>query len=188
MTTAPPSAQLPETIYATLAGTVDQAMIQRVFNSCAIAINGGVKHIHCAFQSAGGMIADGIALYNYFQSLPVDIHFYNAGSVQSIGVIAFLGADHRYASANATFMVHKSRYNPQAPTDADRATGMADALKIEDARTRGILEAELSISVAELDRHLTTELPFDAQTALRYGVIHEIRDFDLPPATMLSNI
>ena len=184
----PITAQLPETIYTSLAGPIDQAMLQRVFNSCAIAINGGVKNIHCIFQTNGGLIADGIALYNYFQSLPIDFHMYNIGSVQSIGVIAFLGADHRYASANATFMIHKSRYNPQTPTDADRATGMADALKIEDTRTRGILKSELNISTVELERHLITEVPFDAPAALKYGLISEIRDFDLPPSTMLSNI
>src|ERR1700678_497487 len=97
---APAANPLPEIIYATLTGPVDQAMLQRVFNAFAIAVNGGVKHIHCAFQTNGGMIADGVALYNYFQSLPIDISLYNIGSVQSIGVIAFLGGDHRYASAN----------------------------------------------------------------------------------------
>jgi ATP-dependent Clp protease, protease subunit len=184
----PPLSQLPQVIYASIAGPVDQAMTQRVFNTFAIGINGGVKTVRSILRSAGGGIGDGVALYNYFRAVPIDLHFYNIGTVASIGVIAFLGAAHRCASANATFVIHKSYYNPQAPTNADRASGMTDALKIEDARTRSILETNLTISAAQLEKHLVTELPFDAKAALACGLIHEIRDFAMPPGNMLTNI
>jgi ATP-dependent protease ClpP protease subunit len=96
---------LSATIYATLASHVDQSMVQRVFQTSAIAINVGVKTIHLLFHSSGGRVADGVVLYNYFRNLPIELHIYNEGSVSSIGVIAFLGAHNRYASANATFMI-----------------------------------------------------------------------------------
>jgi ATP-dependent protease ClpP protease subunit len=115
------SQQLPATIYVTLAGPVDQPMVQRVFQSFAVAVNSGVKTIHLLFHSNGGLVADGVALYNYFRNSSIDLHIYNGGTVSSIGVIAFLGAHNRYASANATFMIHKTRFNPGAPTDAERA-------------------------------------------------------------------
>jgi len=85
-------------------------------------------------------------------------------------------------------VIHKSYYGAQATTNAERASGMADALKIEDARTRSILETNLTISAAQLEKHLVTELPFDAKAALACGLIHEIRDFAVPPGSMLTNI
>jgi ATP-dependent Clp protease, protease subunit len=190
MSEAPPqkAPPLPQLIYATVAGPVDQALVQRIFTSFAIATHGGVKTVHSIFQTAGGMISDGVTLYNYFRAIPIDLHLYNTGSVFSIGVIAFLGAKHRYASANATFIIHKSSYNPQTPINAERASGMADALKIEDARTRSILESNLTIPSAQLEKHLATELPFDTNAALQCGLIHEIRDFYLPPGHTISNI
>jgi ATP-dependent Clp protease, protease subunit len=183
---APP--KLPTVIYASLAGPVDQSMVQRLFQFMAIAINGGVKEVHAVFQSTGGMIGEGVALYNYFRSLPIDLRFYNVGSISSIAVIAYLGAKHRYASANATFVIHKSHFTPNAPTNADRMSGMTNMLKIEDARTRKIIESHLKLSKRRLERHLTTELPFTTQAALECGLITEIRDFSVPSGQMLSNI
>jgi ATP-dependent protease ClpP protease subunit len=180
--------QLPATIYATLAGPVDQSMVQRVFQSGAVAINSGVKTLHLLFHSNGGMVGDGITLYNYFRNIPIDLHIYNAGSVSSIGVIAFLGAHNRYASANATFVIHKTRFNPGTPTDAERARGMADAMKIDDARTLDILKANLSLSEGELERYRISELPFDAQVALACGLITKISDFMPGAGQVVSNI
>jgi ATP-dependent Clp protease, protease subunit len=181
------SQQLPSTIYATLAGPVDQSMVQRVFQSGAVAINGGVKILHLLFHSNGGIVGDGVALYNYFRNLPLDLHIYNAGSVSSIGVIAFLGAHNRYASANATFVIHKTRFNPGAPTDAERARGMADSMKIDDSRTLDILKSNVNLSEVELERYRVNELPFDAQTALACGLITNIGDFN-SQGQMISNI
>lgn len=163
-------------------------MVQRVLQTSAMAINGGVKTVHSVFQSNGGLIGDGIALYNYFRAIPMDLHFYNIGSVGSIGVIAFLGGRKRYASADATFVVHKAHSGAIPPANAERARGLADALKFEDTRIRAILERHLEISADQLDRHIVTEAPFDANAALACGLIHEIREFTVPPGNQMTNI
>jgi ATP-dependent protease ClpP protease subunit len=58
--------------------------VQRVFQTSAIAINGGVKTIHLLFHSSGGRVADGVVLYNYFRNLPIELYIYTGGSVSSI--------------------------------------------------------------------------------------------------------
>jgi ATP-dependent protease ClpP protease subunit len=40
---------------------------------------GGVNHLHLMFQTTGGDIGDGIALYNLFRALPITISLYNVG-------------------------------------------------------------------------------------------------------------
>lgn len=191
--TTPTTQKIPPIIYASLTGPIDQAMVQRVFNSFAVAINGGVKEIHMAMHSAGGTIPDGFALHNYFKAIPIDLRLYNAGTIASIAVIAFLGCKNRYASANATFMVHKSYANASiftsaAAANASRLRGLTSALEIEDARTRSILKAELAISDDRLDEHLVNELPFDSAEALQCEMISAIKEFVVPPGNMLSNI
>jgi ATP-dependent protease ClpP protease subunit len=187
MATNPPT--MPREIYISLAGVVDQSMTQRVFQSMAVALNGGAKVVHLLLQSAGGNVSDGVALYGYFKALPIDLRIYNAGQVSSIATVAFLGAKRRYASAHATFLVHRTHTNNQMPpANAARLRALADAFEIEDARTRGILEADLTITPEQLSLHLTNDLPFDAQAALACGLIHEIRDFVVPPGNILSNI
>lgn len=180
--------QLPQTIYASIAGPVDQPMVQRVFQSIAVAVNGRVRAIHSILQTNGGAVGEGIALYNYCRAMPIDLHLYNVGTIASIGVIAFLGARHRYASAHATFMIHKSHFVSPTPTDAERSSRAADALKIEDARTLAILCDNLTVSVEEIERHRASELLLDAKTALAWGLIKEIREFTVPPGNVINNI
>ena len=186
----PQQLKLPQEIYLSLAGPIDQAMVQRVYNTMAIAVNGGAKIVHLILHSNGGGVADGVALHSYFKSLPLDLCFYNGGTVSSIAVIVFLGARKRYASAHATFMIHKTHSpDKMAATQADRLHALANSYKVEDARTRLIIETDLPrLSKERLEHHLDTELPFDATEALECGLITEIRDFVVPPGNQLSNI
>lgn len=57
-------------IYATLAGRVNDAMVQKIFTQAANAVSNGVQTLHLMMQSTGGIINDGIALYNYLRTLP----------------------------------------------------------------------------------------------------------------------
>src|SRR4051794_30276298 len=90
-------------IYAAFAGQIDQGAVQRIFQSFAGAMTNKISGVHLLFQSAGGFIGDGVCLYNFFRAMPIDLTLYNAGSVCSAAVIAYLGAKKRKTSAYATF-------------------------------------------------------------------------------------
>jgi hypothetical protein len=68
------------------------------------------------------------------------------------------------------------------------ARGMADSMKIDDARTMDILKANLNLPERKLERYRVSELPFDAQIALSCGLIAAIKDFRPPVGHMVSNI
>jgi len=168
-------------------------MVQRVFQGITVAVNGGATSIHLLFHSNGGSVGDGVVLHNYLKSSPIDLHIYNGGAVSSIAVIAFLGARQRYASANATFMVHKTYapsglFNSAAAANAARLRGIAQGLEIDDARTLAILRSNLNLSEEKLEEHLVREIPFDANSALESGLITAIRDFAPPAGCRLFNI
>lgn len=92
-----PSAPTPDDVYASVAGAVDAQMVQRIFNGFSIALNEGVKTVHLLVHSGGGLIGDGIGIYNYLRKLPLNIVTYNGGTVASIAVILFLAAKTRRA-------------------------------------------------------------------------------------------
>jgi len=92
------------------------------------------------------------------------------------------------ARSSSSRKVEASYAAARTPQTADRMSGMTNMLKIEDARTRKIIESHLKLSKRRLERHLTTELPFTTQAALECGLITEIRDFSVPSGQMLSNI
>lgn len=100
-------------------------------NGINIATQQGAKRVHLLFQSSGGSVGDGIFLHNFFKNCPIDVAVYNAGTVASIGVVAFLGAKTRIVSKHATFMVHPSTNAPQPVNTADRLKAVVESLRLD---------------------------------------------------------
>jgi ATP-dependent Clp protease protease subunit len=180
--------QLPEEIYASLAGPVDNQMVQRIFNTFSLALNGGVKTVHLLIQSTGGFVGDGIAIYNYFRSLPINIVSYNCGSIFSIAVVVFLGAKERKAIETATFGIHKSHNPNAAPATSENLRLVADALRIDDERTEKILRENITLSPEKWRMHERGDLSITANEAKEFGLIHEVGGFHVPPGNQICNI
>lgn len=179
---------IPEEIWCTLAGPVDQAMVQRVFNSFAHAIREEVKTVHLLLQSSGGFVSDGIALYNYLSNLPIRIIAYNPGGVSSIAVVIFLAAEKRIASDTATFMIHKTHASPQAGTTATTLNAIANSLNIDNDRVEIILHRHITMPEEKWSLHQHSDLTITIEEAMRFDLIHEIGNFSPPSGPSLYNI
>jgi ATP-dependent protease ClpP protease subunit len=182
--TAAPQLQVPKHVYGLFAGPIDQQAVQRIANALILAVNNGVETIHLLFQTNGGVVPDGVCLYNLFKSIPLDIALYNVGSIASIGVIAYLGADHRKSCTNATFMIHKTYFSPIGAT-ANRLLAAADAAFIDDQRIEGILHSHITLPQEKWDIHKLADLWLTANEALTAGLATEIANFDPPSGTQL---
>src|SRR5713101_5441023 len=134
MATGTNAPTLPAEVYAVYCGGIDQAGAQKIVHSLTAAIGANVKHIHVLFQSAGGYVGDGVFLYNFFRTIPIQLTLYNVGQVSSAGVIAYLGAKGRKTSPRATFMFHRSTNSPQFAT-ATKLEKIAKSLILDDERT-----------------------------------------------------
>jgi ATP-dependent protease ClpP protease subunit len=182
---------LPQSIYASLGGTIDQTTLQRIFLNLTGATQGGVKEMHLLFQSTGGGIGDGIALYNFFRAYPLDLYIYNGGTVASVAVIAYVGValGHRYVSSVGNFMIHKSYANsPQGMLNAVKLQAMAASLAADDARIESILKVQTNIPAAHWALHASQDVFFNAQEAVQFGIAHSIREFQVPQGEQIFNV
>lgn len=182
-----PTTPMPQEVYATFAGFIDQTSVQRIFTGFTGAMAGGVRRAHLLFQSAGGVIGDGIALYNFFRALPIELTLYNAGTVASIGSIAYLGAQRRQASAHAAFMLHRTQSAAQ-PATADRLQSIANSVAIDDRRTEAIIRQHLSVPDDRWTMYQTADLWFDAREAVAWGMASAIGEFAPPAGTQIFNV
>jgi ATP-dependent Clp protease protease subunit len=180
--------QLPKTVFATFVGQIDQQSLPRLFQSFSLAINAGVQDLHLLFQSPGGMIADGIALYNFFGALPFNLHIYNSGSVQSVAVISYLGATTQFVSKHANFMIHKSHFPSPDRGNAAKLGALAESLMAEDARIEAILKTHTNIPAETWALHALQDVYLTAQQSVDYGIADEIREFDIPHGAQAYNI
>jgi ATP-dependent protease ClpP protease subunit len=182
--------ETPKVAYAAFAGMIDQQSLPRIFQSLAGASQGGTKEVHLLFQSSGGIIGDGISLYHFFKALPSDmeLHLYNAGSIQSIAVLAYLGGLYRHTSAHGTFMIHKSHFPAQPGARAAQLDALAKTLVIEDARIEAVLKTEATIPDEKWVLHALQDVTFSAKEAVDFGIADDIREFDVPDGNKFYNI
>jgi ATP-dependent Clp protease, protease subunit len=182
------SQPVPDTqAYAVFCGQIDQASVQRIFQTLTSAIGNRFNHFHLLFQSTGGYVGDGVCLYNFFRALPMDLTVYNVGSIQSIGVIAYLGAKHRKTSPHATFMIHRTFFSPQVATSHSLKSSL-EALKLDDDRTESILRQYLRLPEAKWEALQSQDLFFSGEDAVKLGFADGIGEFAPPPGNLIFNI
>lgn len=182
-----PTVGLPEDVYAIFCSGIDQASVQRLFNAVAIATQKSVKHIHLLFQSIGGTVSDGVCLYNFLKAAPIDITLYNAGSVQSIAAVAYLGAKHRKTSARATFAFHRTTASPQA-VRVGVLKSVTESVVADDERVESILREHLTITPEKWQLLDQGDLFFAADEALKATIADEIADFAPPFGSTIYNL
>jgi ATP-dependent Clp protease, protease subunit len=169
----------PKRAYGLFAGNIDQNAVQRLANAIAVASQQGVNEIYLMFQTIGGNVGDGICIHNIFSSAPMDVHLYNAGSISSIGVIAYLGADFRRATKNSSFMIHRTMFSPQAAT-VERLQSAANAAALDDQRIEGILHDHIELPKEKWDIHKVSDLWLSAQEAIEAKLADSIMEFSPP--------
>jgi ATP-dependent Clp protease, protease subunit len=172
---------VPVPVYATFCADIDGDSLNRLFASFAGVTQKGFSVVHLLFQSTGGSVSDGVSLFNYFRGLPVELNIYNTGGVASAALTAFVGAKHRYASAHAAFLLHKTRRSLLTPGQAIDHRALADVLAVEDARCEAIVRSTTLIPEEKWTVYAAgAEVPITAQEALQYGIISAIREFQPP--------
>lgn len=173
--------------WVTFAGDINDAAVNRFFNLGAYATINQFTSVHLLFQSTGGMIGSGIALYNYFRTLPIELTIYNSGTVASVATVAYLGAKSRVASPSSSFMVHRTWISPLQIT-SEKAQQLAQSLIIDDNRVEAILRNETALSDDQWAVHKVTDLWIDAQAAINAKIAGSIGDFSPPLGTILNNV
>ena len=179
---------LPREIYATFAGVIDAHSAQRVFQAFPVAVNGSVKKVHFLIQSSGGSVAEGIAIHNYLKSLPLELITYNCGAVSSIAVLMYLSGKLRRATANSTFMIHKTTFTFQGAATAMMMRLRADCAELDDRNTDAILKDHIKMPEEKWRSRDLADLTIGADEALKFALVHEIADFAPPAGCQLYNI
>jgi ATP-dependent Clp protease, protease subunit len=186
MATTAPVEEVPE-VYGVFAGPIDQAALQRIFNNFGSAQTNGIQRVHLLLQSSGGGIGDGVCLYNFFKTSTLDLILYNAGSVASIAVIAYLGAKKRKASAHASFMLHRTQTTTQF-TNTQALKVLAESAIANDRITEAILREHITMPAEKWSSLDHNDLFITAEQSIEFGIAQEIAEFAPPPGTRIYSL
>lgn len=174
----------PENItYVSFSSEVNQQTTEALLAVCADLANKNVDTVHLLLSTPGGSVLNGITIYNVLRSMPFKLITHNVGSVNSIGNVVFLAGAERYSVPNATFMFHGVGFDVKQETRFEEKLlkERLDSIRADQNKIAAIIRDRAGFAndeeVAALFLEAATK---DPAYALERGIIHEIRDLQIP--------
>ncbi|WP_409564998.1 ATP-dependent Clp protease proteolytic subunit [Microvirga sp.] len=147
------------------------------------AAKGGVDEFVVYLVIGGSSPSSGLELYNFFKARPERTTVYNMSSVDSAGVLFFLGFQTRYGVPASSFKVHQTKFSKASLPDwysySDLKKSAMELLAVDQKTHRAIAsetasKAETPLSVEDVEAAATRTTIYFAEDALRHGFIEEI--------------
>lgn len=139
------------------------------------------SQVHLLMSSPGGGVADGIAMYNFMRSLPVEITTYNLGAIDSIGNVVFMGGKHRVSAPVSRFMFHGVGFDIQkARFEMKDIRERYRNLSNDHTMISDILVKETDLTAKDVESLLIEAAYLSAQEAYERGIVHEVKEISLP--------
>jgi ATP-dependent Clp protease, protease subunit len=181
--------EAPKVVYVSFSAEIIPHTTESLIATLANCVNGGVKEVHLLMSTPGGMVMNGINLYNFLRGLPLHLVTHNVGNVDSIGNAVFLAGDHRIACPHSTFMFHGVGFDtgPGLRCEEKFLRERLEGVLADQARIGAIIEERTSLSPEQVEPLFTEAQTKDSAYATSTGIVHEIRDVDIPEgATVVS--
>jgi ATP-dependent Clp protease, protease subunit len=148
--------------------------------------------INLFINSLGGQVDDGVALFGFIRSLPIEVVTVNVGMVASAAIITFLAGKQRIALPHSTFHFHDYEWNYPAPHNLTRLEYMDHTQILNSARetTFEILKANTSLTDGDLKELKLLDVPVikDAAFAKGKGIVHQVEYFPFPEGMDIFNV
>jgi ATP-dependent Clp protease, protease subunit len=135
------------------------------------------ERIHLLLSSPGGSVFHGLSLYNFLKGAPVEVHTYNFGSVDSIGVVIFCAGSKRFSVPHARFLIHGVRFNINGNVSFDekQIEEHLKSLKIDQLNIARIIADNTGKSTHKIEEDMINRTTLNPHEAKDYGLVHEIK-------------
>ena len=177
-----PAPAVPQVVYIVFIAEIVPQTVESLIQALSNLAQKGVPEVYMAFSTPGGNVMHGITLYNFLRAVPFRLTIHNIGNVDSIGNAIFLGAQHRYACAHSTFMFHGVGFDKPAARYEEKALReMLDGIGTDQRRIGSIITDRTNITQDEVEGLFREAQTKTAEFARERGMVHEIRELELPP-------
>lgn len=179
-----------KTKYIIFTAGVNAQTIGRLREAIVNAHNSRCTEIYILLSSTGGDVHEGLNMGALLKSLPVKVVMHNIGQTDSVANVIFAAGDTRYATANASFLFHGVVLNLQSlqQLESQLNENHKNVIRMREDIAK-YFSAYTGIDLAEV-----TSLMVDGATILSAeqaqlkGIIHDIRDPEIPIGTQVVAI
>lgn len=149
-----------------------------VMSECA---NNKVKKVYLMISTPGGLIMNGLNLYNVLRGMPFELITHNVGNVDSIGNVVFLAGGKRYATYNATFMFHGVGFDIEQKIRLEEKflRERLDSIVSDQRRIGNIFCKHTKITTDEAEILFREAQTKDVNFAIDKGIIDKVEDINI---------
>jgi len=177
-------------VYVSFTAEIDPTTTEGLLGVMAEQANKGIAEVYLLLSMPGGQVPSGIALYSALRAMPFKLITHNIANVDSVGNAVFLAGEERYACAHATFMFHGVGFDIPGPTRLEEKNfreGLGAILN-DQQRIGQIIQQRTSVPQAEVAQLFLQQQAKDATYARTHGIIHDIRDAQIPAGLRYFNL
>ncbi|MGZ4140055.1 MAG: ATP-dependent Clp protease proteolytic subunit [Actinomycetota bacterium] len=187
--TALPIPQPGAEVFASFTGDVSPASAQNIIATLSQIANQGVSKVTLMLSTLGGSVMHGQAIYNTLRALPVQLVTHNVGCVNSIGTVVFLAGDERYACQHSSFMFHGVSLGVEGATlDTGALKEMLSGLDQDGKAIASVIAERTGLTTRDVAKLFRERRTRDAAWAAGAGMIHGVRDANVPSGTQVVTI
>jgi len=186
----PQPQQRPPLVYVIFNGMIDPRGAQSLMSVFANIHNAGAQTVHLGINSLGGYTDQAFYLFNALRALPLRLITHNISTIQSAANILFLSGEHRYASRNATFMLHHTSHGGAVPVTYDQFSikDRMRALTTDDENTARLVADETELPLKTVKSWFRGSVIRNAEFAAENGLIDEIAPFEVPEGVPIVQV
>jgi ATP-dependent protease ClpP protease subunit len=180
----------PPVVYISFSAEINAHTTESLIAALANCANKGVKEVYLLLSTPGGLVMNGMNLYNVLRAFPFKLTTHNVGNVDSIGNAVFLAGTTRYASPHSTFMFHGVGFDtpPGMRLEEKSLRERLDSILSDQTRIGGIIAERTNMTEEQIKGLFREAQTKDAAFAAGCGIIHEVRDVQIPPGSPIVSL
>jgi ATP-dependent Clp protease protease subunit len=180
----------PQVAYVSFSAEINVVTTEVLLNVVSNIVANNIPEVYLMLSTPGGVVMNGMNLYNVLRAMPIKLTTHNVGNVDSIGNVVFLAGEKRYACKHSTFMFHG--------VGIDIAQGVRlenkllrerlDGIEADHLRIGGVIEDRTKLDKATIAQLFLEARTKDAEFAVKNGFVEDIRDVQIPPGAPIVPI
>lgn len=128
------------------------------------------------FNSQGGYLYDGLAMYDAIRACQSHVVMIGRGSLMSMAPVVFQAADERILEPNTTVMLHQCVVYNDDSGPLEQAIRSLEEVRRVEARRQKIIADAMNITLKELKEKYRLDTYFTASQAVAVGLADKVRD------------
>jgi len=180
----------PQTVYVSFSAEINAHTTESLIATLANCANQGVREVYLMLSTPGGVVMNGMNLYNVLRAMPIKLTTHNVGNVDSIGNAVYLAGETRYACPHSTFMFHGVGRNttPGLRLEEKNTREALDSFLADQKRIGAVIKDRTKLGDTEIEALFREAQTKDAAFAAGCGIVHEIKDVQIPAGSTIVSL